>query len=253
MTGNLVQPTKPLLTKPVKAGNSFHHEHWSRDLASCCDPSPLLHCHRWAAKPTWIFELHEPRLCQRRANVQQLTCKMVWSFSFYSLLFSFIIFSSLWAKTVVKPLNSEKKSWRKNSENSEKVWKCVEKCQNVWKSAETILPFSCCPLVFLCLWCNFWSLGLCNLSSSLGTLTWIMGKWKSWTSCSPKKKAHKHKSFWPVTPPVTGGSPDGKARGQSFMCYPRNPRNINLFVRVPDREDRWPRRPEKVLCAFSAP
>ena len=46
---------------------------------------------------------------------------------------------------------------------------------------------------------------------------------------SGKKKAHKHKSFWPVTPPVTGGSPDREARGQSFMCYPRNPRNINLF------------------------
>ena len=73
-----------------------------------------------------------------------------------------------------------------------------------------------------------------------------------------KKKAHKHKSFWPVTPPVTGDSPDREARGQSFMYYPRNPRNINLFVRIPDREDRWPGRPEKnlcaqVLCAFSAP
>ena len=55
---------------------------------------------------------------------------------------------------------------------------------------------------------------------------------------SGKKKAHKHKSFWPVTPPVTRGSPDREARGQSFMCYPRNPRNINLFVRIPDREDR---------------
>ena len=68
----------------------------------------------------------------------------------------------------------------------------------------------------------------------------------------------KHKSVWLVTPRVTRGSPDREARGQSFMCYPRNPRNINLFVRVPDREDRWPRRPEKVLCAkvlcaFSAP
>ena len=31
----------------------------------------------------------------------------------------------------------------------EKVWKCVKKCQKVWKSAKTILPFSCCPLVFL--------------------------------------------------------------------------------------------------------
>ena len=55
---------------------------------------------------------------------------------------------------------------------------------------------------------------------------------------SGKKKAHKHKSFWPVTPPVTGGSTDREARRQSFMCYPRNPRNINLFVRIPDREDR---------------
>ena len=29
------------------------------------------------------------------------------------------------------------------------MWKCVEKCQKVCKSAETILPFNCCPLVFL--------------------------------------------------------------------------------------------------------
>ena len=61
---------------------------------------------------------------------------------------------------------------------------------------------------------------------------------------------------WPLRWP--GGSPDREARGQSFMYYPRNPRNINLFVRMPDREDRWPGRPErvlcaKVLCAFSAP
>ena len=41
-----------------------------------------------------------------------------------------------------------------------------------------------------------------------------------------------------VTPLVTGGSPDREARGQSFMYYLRNPRNINLFVRIPDREDR---------------
>ena len=82
----------------------------------------------------------------------------------------------------------------------------------------------------------------------LAILSWFSGK----------KKAHKHKSFWPVTPPVTGGSPDREARGQSFTCYPRSPRNINLFVRIPDREDRWPGPPEKVLCAkvlcaFSAP
>ena len=49
---------------------------------------------------------------------------------------------------------------------------------------------------------------------------------------------YKHKSFWPVTPLVPGGSPDWEARGQSLMYDPRNPRNINLFVRIPDREDR---------------
>ena len=78
------------------------------------------------------------------------------------------------------------------------------------------------------------------------------------TSDSGKKKAHKHKSFWPVTPPVTGRSPDREARGQSFMCCPRNPRNIKSF-----RPDTRPGGPvtgatgkvlcEKVLCAFSAP
>ena len=34
-------------------------------------------------------------LVGKRTNVQQLTWKMVWSFSFYSLLFSFILFYSL--------------------------------------------------------------------------------------------------------------------------------------------------------------
>ena len=32
-----------------------------------------------------------------------------------------------------------------------------------------------------------------------------------------------------MTPPVTGGSPDREARGQRFMCYPRNPRNGKSF------------------------
>ena len=33
---------------------------------------------------------------------------------------------------------------------------------------------------------------------------------------SGKKKAHKHKSFWPVTPPVTRGFPDREAMGSKF-------------------------------------
>ena len=46
---------------------------------------------------------------------------------------------------------------------------------------------------------------------------------------SGKKKAHKHKFFGPVTPPVTGGSPDREAGGQSFMCYPRKPKEHKSF------------------------
>ena len=76
---------------------------------------------------------------------------------------------------------------------------------------------------------------------------------------SGRKKAHKHKkSFWPVTV-RWGEEVSGRvSRGQRFMCYLRNPRNINLFVQVPDREDRWPGWPDRVLCAkvlwaFSAP
>ena len=34
---------------------------------------------------------------------------------------------------------------------------------------------------------------------------------------SGKKKAHKHKSFWPVTPPVTGGLPTGSP-GVKVLC-----------------------------------
>ena len=34
---------------------------------------------------------------------------------------------------------------------------------------------------------------------------------------SGKRKAHKHKSFWPVTPPVTRGSPDRRP-GVKDLC-----------------------------------
>ena len=46
------------------------------------------------------------------------------------------------------------------------------------------------------------------------------------------------------------GSPDRVARGQKFMCCVRNPRNINIFVRVPGREC-TPRPP--LFLAIMAP
>ena len=40
-----------------------------------------------------------------------------------------------------------------------------------------------------------------------------------------------------VSRPGGGGSPDRWPGGQEFMCCVRNPRNINVFVRVPGREE----------------
>ena len=62
---------------------------------------------------------------------------------------------------------------------------------------------------------------------------------------SGKAKARKHKQIFPVTARAGGGSPDRVgggvsrpvARGQKFMCCVRNPRSINIFVRVPGREE----------------
>ena len=58
--------------------------------------------------------------------------------------------------------------------------------------------------------------------------------------------------------PGWGGSPDRVARAQTFMCCVRNPRNINSFIRVPGREDRWPGWPRNyfapnVYVPFLAP
>ena len=69
---------------------------------------------------------------------------------------------------------------------------------------------------------------------------------------SGKEKAHKHEQIFPVTARVGGGLPTGwpgvsrpVARGQKFMCCVWNQRNINIFVRVPGREDRVPGREDR--------
>ena len=63
--------------------------------------------------------------------MQQLTCKMVG-------LFLFILF--------FKSLNFKRSPGGKFLKKVWKVWKSAKKCE---KSAETILPFSCCPSIFL--------------------------------------------------------------------------------------------------------
>ena len=50
--------------------------------------------------------------------MQQLTCKM--GFGLFLFILFYYLFISL-SKTVVEPLNSKKKSWRKILKNSEKM------------------------------------------------------------------------------------------------------------------------------------
>ena len=76
---------------------------------------------------------------RRRTNVQQLTCNIDLSSSFYYLFFSFVLLE-------LKPFVLKGKVPGKNYE---KVPKSVKKCERSVKSYETVLPFSCCPLVFL--------------------------------------------------------------------------------------------------------
>ena len=67
--------------------------------------------------------------------MQQPTCKIDLSSSFYYFFFSFVLLE-------LKPsVFKGKVLGEKILKNSEKVRKSVEKY-------ETILPFSCCPLVF---------------------------------------------------------------------------------------------------------
>ena len=91
----------------------------------------------------WIWSEFQ---IQRRTNVQQLTCNVDLSSSFF---LSFLLFSSLWAKALCF----------EGEVLGEKFWKSVKKCEKVRKSVkyyETILPFSCCPLVFLWFWSEYW-------------------------------------------------------------------------------------------------
>ena len=78
----------------------------------------------------------------------------------------------------------------------------------------------------------------------MGRFPSLTGRFTDFVPRSGKEKAHEHKSIFPVTGRVWGGLLTGwpgvsrpVARGQEFMCCVRNPRNINIFVRLPGRED----------------
>ena len=70
--------------------------------------------------------------------MQQLTCNIDLSNYFYYLFFSFVLIE-------LKPFVLKGKPGKSWGKSSAKMRKIVKKCEN----SETILPFSCCPLVFL--------------------------------------------------------------------------------------------------------
>ena len=80
---------------------------------------------------SWEKEGLGLNISRRRTNVQQLTCKIGLSNFFFYLFFSFVLIE-------LKPFVFKRGK-------GEKFWKCAKKCE---KNYETILPFSCCPLVF---------------------------------------------------------------------------------------------------------
>ena len=68
--------------------------------------------------------------------------------------------------------------------------------------------------------------------------------------------AHKHKQLCPVTAWVRGGFSRPSGKGSSVYVLCTEPREHNVFVWSPGREDRWPGWPRtcwcaKCLCAFS--
>ena len=65
---------------------------------------------------------------------------------------------------------------------------------------------------------------------------------------SGKEKAHKHKQFGPVTVWVReGGLPTGWPGGSNVYVLCAEPKEHKHFIRVPGREERWPRWPRKCL------
>ena len=87
---------------------------------------------RWSSDPPEKGEKRRKKAAknQRRTNVQQLTCKIDSSNSFYYLFFSFIILE-------LKPLVL------KGKVRGEKLWKSAKKCEKVRKIMKRF-----CPLVF---------------------------------------------------------------------------------------------------------
>ena len=95
-------------------------------------PDLKAHCWGGPTNGALVNRAFVPCQNRRRTNVQQLTCNIDLSCSFYYLFFSFVLLE-------LKPFVLKGKIQKKFQKKSEKSV----------KYSEVILPFSCCPLVFL--------------------------------------------------------------------------------------------------------
>ena len=120
---------------------------------------------------------------------------------FYYLFFSFVILE-------LKPFVL------KGKVPGEKLWKSAKKCEKVRKNYETILPFSCCPLVFL--WVLFRRGELTEPHWVLRQTRWVLRKtrwvrfgtqiigWEELTEFAPRNSVSPEKltefGVWSRTP-----------------------------------------------------
>ena len=102
-------------------------------------------CHLKESAFSGVLRFRVLFVSEEDRNAQQLTCKMVWPFSFYYLLFSFRLFELKEQSNFLILRKSPGGKTLKKCENM-----CEKKVpKHVKKKCRTILPFSCCPLVIL--------------------------------------------------------------------------------------------------------
>ena len=156
------------------------------------DQSGLILFNRWALWEVLVApDLLLVVLFRRRTNVQQLTCNIDLSRSFYYLFFSFALLELALALCF---------------EGESPGGKIMKKCEKFWKSVknyEMILPFSCCPLVFPWLWLalslRFWDFSsFVQVGARSGVRSLVLHKCMQGTVIGNENSAQSFsdRSFW---------------------------------------------------------
>ena len=135
--------------------------------------------------------------------MQQLTCNIDLSNYFYYLFFSFVLIE-------LKPFVLKGKAL------GEKVLKSAKKCEQLW----TILPFSCCPLVFL------WKKKAYTTTTerkSFGELFWPQRKTFQaggrYQNPIKTKKTISTTEIFPLWPPCFCSAKESSSLEQGGVCF----------------------------------